>query len=72
MAWHLVGGLDAIDSADLNGEEPHDNHPVVLGDWIERDQLKCLKVKLRGNDAAWDYQRLVRVGRLALQSGVIT
>jgi hypothetical protein len=27
-------------------------------------------VKLRGNDAAWDYQRLVRVGQIAQQCGV--
>jgi L-alanine-DL-glutamate epimerase-like enolase superfamily enzyme len=70
LAWHLVGGLDAIDSGDLTGSEPHDGHPVELAEWIERDGLKCLKIKLRGNDSAWDYQRLVRVGQLARQHGV--
>ncbi|MDB6030964.1 MAG: enolase superfamily enzyme related to L-alanine-DL-glutamate epimerase, partial [Verrucomicrobiales bacterium] len=45
-------------------------YPVLLGDWIERDGLKCLKVKLRGNDADWDYQRLLRVGEIALAKGV--
>ena len=69
-AWHLVGGLDPIDASELNGSEPHDDHPVLLADWIIRDALRCLKVKLRGNDAAWDYQRLVRVGRLGLPLGV--
>ena len=29
----------------------------------------CLKVKLRGNDAAWDYDRLVRVGRIGPGEG---
>jgi L-alanine-DL-glutamate epimerase-like enolase superfamily enzyme len=38
---------------------------------VERDGLTCLKVKLRGNDAAWDYDRLVRVGRLAIEHDVI-
>lgn len=65
VAWHLVGGLDPIDDADLDGTEPSDGHPVVLTDWIERDQLRCLKIKLRGIDSAWDYARLVRVGRIA-------
>ena len=66
LAWHLVGGLDAIDATDLTGGEPEDGHPVLLPDWIQRDGLKALKIKLRGNDAAWDYDRLLRVGRCAL------
>ncbi len=69
-AWHLVGGLDLLDRSELTGSEPNDGYPVVLPDWIERDGLKCLKVKLRGNDAAWDYDRLVRVGHIAEAKGV--
>lgn len=68
--WHLVGGLDAVEPADLTGEEPDDGHPVLLRDWIRRDGLKCLKLKLRGNDAEWDLQRLVRVGEIAIEEGV--
>ena len=30
---------------------------------------KCLKIKLRGNDANWDYERLVRVGTIAIEEG---
>lgn len=70
-AWHLVGGVDPIEPGELRGDEPKDGYPVLLRDWIRRDQLKCLKVKLRGNDAGWDYERLVRVGRLGLSEGVI-
>jgi L-alanine-DL-glutamate epimerase-like enolase superfamily enzyme len=69
-AWHLVGGMDPLAREDLRGDEPDDGYPVLLEDWIRRDGLKCLKVKLRGNDGAWDYGRLVRVGRLALRHGV--
>jgi L-alanine-DL-glutamate epimerase-like enolase superfamily enzyme len=65
-AWHLVGGLDALDPTELTGEEPDDGYPLLLADWIHTDGLKCLKVKLRGNDAHWDFERLVRVGLLAL------
>lgn len=68
-AWHLVGGLDPIDKDELTGEEPNDGHPVLLADWIRRDGLRCLKVKLRGNDAPWDYDRLVRVARVARAGG---
>ncbi len=69
-AWHLVGGLDPVEAAELDGSEPQDGHPVLLQDWITRDGLKCLKIKLRGNESVWDYQRLVRVGRIAIQYGV--
>jgi L-alanine-DL-glutamate epimerase-like enolase superfamily enzyme len=68
-AWHLVGGLDPIATADLSGSEPDDGEPVLLRDWVRRDGLKCLKVKLRGNDPAWDYDRLVKVGAIAVEEG---
>ncbi len=69
-AWHLVGGLDPIDESDLTGDEPDDGYPVLLSDWIQRDGLKCLKIKLRGLDSEWDYDRIVRVGRVAIAHNV--
>jgi L-alanine-DL-glutamate epimerase-like enolase superfamily enzyme len=69
-AWHLVAGLDPLTEDDLTGDEPDDGHPVVLTDWIRQDGLDCLKVKLRGNDQAWDLERLIRVGRLAIDNNV--
>lgn len=68
--WHLVGGVDALEARDLTGSEPKDEHPLLLADWIQRDGLTCLKVKLRGTDEAWDYERMVRVGRIGLTNGV--
>jgi L-alanine-DL-glutamate epimerase-like enolase superfamily enzyme len=70
-AWHLVGGKDLLDESELTGTEPDDGYPVLLPDWIKRDGLTCLKVKLRGNDSAWDMDRLVRVGRIALENDVL-
>ena len=69
-AWHLVGGLDLVEDAEITGHEPDDGYPVLLEDWIQRDGLKCLKVKLRGHDPVWDYERLVKVGNLAVGCGV--
>jgi L-alanine-DL-glutamate epimerase-like enolase superfamily enzyme len=66
-AWHLVGGKDPVTPGELTGQEPDDGHPVLLRDWIRRDGLRCLKVKLTGTDAAWDYRRLIDVGALALE-----
>lgn len=69
-AWHLVGGLDPLDASELTGEEPRDGYPVLLEDWIKQDGLFCLKVKLRGNEIDWDYQRLLSVGELAIRHDV--
>lgn len=68
--WHLVGGLDRLYLEDLDGTEPDDGYPVLLRDWIRADGLDCLKIKLRGNDAAWDYDRIVRVGSIAMDENV--
>lgn len=68
--WHLVGGKDPISRDELTGNEPRDGFPVLLEDWIRRDGLKCLKIKLRGNDAGWDYARIAAVGRIALAEKV--
>jgi L-alanine-DL-glutamate epimerase-like enolase superfamily enzyme len=68
-AWHLVGGKDPVASSELTGNEPSDGYPVLLADWIKRDGLSCLKVKLTGNDTAWDYARLVAVGKLGEAGG---
>jgi L-alanine-DL-glutamate epimerase-like enolase superfamily enzyme len=70
-AWHLVGGKDRLEPSELTGDEPDDGYPVLLVDWIRRDGLTCLKVKLRGNDPAWDFERLVKVGRIGLENGVL-
>lgn len=68
--WHLVGGLDPISESELKGDEPDDGYPVLLRDWIRRDGLKCLKIKLRGNDLEWDFERLVEIGKISLEEGV--
>ena len=67
--WHLVGGLDPLEACDLTGDEPDDGYPVLLRDWIRADGLDCLKIKLCGTDAAWDFERLVRIGKIALEEG---
>ena len=63
--WHLVGGLDPLEAADQSGPPVQDGHPVLLREWIAQDGLRCLKIKLRGNDQAWDLDRIRKVGRVA-------
>ena len=69
-AWHLVGGVDPIIPDDLPDNVPQDGYPVLLDDWIVRDGLRCLKIKLSGVDRAGDYQRIIDVGLIALEHGV--
>lgn len=68
--WHLVGGLDPLTPADTIDALPQDGHPVFLADWIERDGLDALKVKLRGNDLEWDIDRLLQVAAIGHPRGV--
>jgi L-alanine-DL-glutamate epimerase-like enolase superfamily enzyme len=69
-AWHLVGGVDLLDKSELTGREPKDGYPILLKDWIRKDGLTCLKVKLRGNHSDWDFNRLIHVGSIAEANGV--
>jgi len=71
LAWHLVGGVDLLNKSELTGKEPKDGYPVLLQDWIKKDGLKSLKVKLRGNDSTWDLSRLLQVGSIAEKNGVL-
>ena len=48
LSWHLVGGLDPVSPIELTGNEPTDEYPVLLDDWITTDGLQALKIKLRG------------------------
>lgn len=70
LAWHLVGGLDFLTVAEAGPARLTDGYPTSLDEWIERDGLKALKVKLRGNDAAWDFDRLRAVAAIGLPRGV--
>jgi L-alanine-DL-glutamate epimerase-like enolase superfamily enzyme len=63
--FHLVGGLDKLRRSELDGSDPQDGLPVSLDEWIERDGLFCLKVKLRGNDLEWDIARMLEVAAIA-------
>jgi L-alanine-DL-glutamate epimerase-like enolase superfamily enzyme len=70
VAWHSLGAAEPIDAPEQTGILPGDGYPVLLHDWIRRDGLLCLKIKLRGTDDAWDFDRLVQAGTLAAAEGV--
>lgn len=62
--YHLVGALDPLTPADVK-EPVGDGLPETLGEWVRRDGLTHLKVKLNGDDRDWDVNRITSVGRVA-------
>ncbi|HEY3788982.1 MAG TPA: enolase C-terminal domain-like protein [Urbifossiella sp.] len=62
--YHLVGALDPLAPADVV-KPVGDGIPEHLGDWILRDGLTHLKIKLNGDDLNWDVDRVVSVNWIA-------
>ena len=63
--FHLVGGLDKLRRSEVDDSDPKDGLPNSLDEWIEWDDLFCLKVKLRGIDLEWDIARMLEVAQIA-------
>jgi len=61
---HLVGALDPLDDGDL-ATPVGDRWPETLRQWIHRDGIFNFKIKLNGDDAVWDLDRVLGVDRIA-------
>ena len=55
--YHLIGALDPLTDGDIH-QRLDDGLPETLGEWILADGLTHMKIKLAGNDLAWDVQRV--------------
>ena len=66
--YHLVGALDPLEAEDV-ATPISDGLPETLAEWIARDGLTHLKIKLNGDDLAWDVERVLRVMRIESPSG---
>ena len=62
--YHLVGALDPLDDAELT-KPVGDGLPETLPQWIRFNGLTHMKIKLNGDDLAWDLERILKVDRLA-------
>jgi L-alanine-DL-glutamate epimerase-like enolase superfamily enzyme len=58
--YHLVGALDPLSDAEATNRVG-DGLPETLPEWIAADGLTHLKIKLAGDDLAWDVDRVVAV-----------
>jgi L-alanine-DL-glutamate epimerase-like enolase superfamily enzyme len=67
--YHLVGALDPIEAEDV-ARPIGDGLPETLPEWIRFNGLTHLKIKLNGDDLAWDVERVVRIDRAAARTQV--
>jgi L-alanine-DL-glutamate epimerase-like enolase superfamily enzyme len=62
--FHSVGGLDPLETSDV--ENPvRDGLPETLHEWIRRDGIVRIKIKLQGDDLSWDVERTLAIDRIA-------
>jgi L-alanine-DL-glutamate epimerase-like enolase superfamily enzyme len=61
--YHLIGALDPIEAADVR-EPVGDGLPETLPEWVRFNGLTHLKIKLNGDDLAWDVDRVTRIDRV--------
>jgi len=62
--FHLVGGLDLLRKSEVAAAFPQDGLPNALDEWIARDGVFCLKVKLQGRNLEWDINRTLEVSQI--------
>ena len=65
--YHLVGALDPLEPADV-ARPVGDGLPETLADWIPYNGLTHIKIKLNGDDLAWDVERVLRVERTSAEA----
>jgi len=66
--FHLAGGLDKLTASEVTEDDPDDGLPVSLDQWIERDGIRCFKVKLTGHDNDCDVQRTADIARVVQET----
>ncbi len=64
--YHLIGALDPLDDAE-NSKPVNDGMPETLPQWIHFNGLTHLKIKLNGDEVAWDLERIVKVDRITAE-----
>jgi L-alanine-DL-glutamate epimerase-like enolase superfamily enzyme len=62
--YHLVGALDPLTPEEVL-QPIGDGLPEHLGDWILQNGLTHLKIKLNGDNLAWDVERVIGVDIVA-------
>jgi L-alanine-DL-glutamate epimerase-like enolase superfamily enzyme len=64
--YHLVGALDPLTPAEITNPIG-DCLPEHLAQWINRDGLTHLKIKLNGDELSWDVERVLAIDAVATE-----
>jgi L-alanine-DL-glutamate epimerase-like enolase superfamily enzyme len=62
--YHSVGAADALTAAEVT-KPIGDGLPETLAGWIPYSGVTAIKIKLNGNNLAWDVDRVVAIERVA-------
>lgn len=62
--FHSVGGLDPLEAKDVL-KPVGDGLPETLREWIDKNGLLRIKIKLSGEDLKWDVERTLAIDRVA-------
>lgn len=65
--YHSVGALDPLTAADIK-ERINDGLPETLPEWINYNGITHVKIKLNGEDAKWDIERVVGIDRVVAET----
>jgi L-alanine-DL-glutamate epimerase-like enolase superfamily enzyme len=61
--YHSVGASDALTAAEIT-KPAEDGLPEALESWIPYSGITAIKIKLNGNDLAWDVDRVASIDRV--------
>lgn len=61
--YHLVGAVDPITDADVK-DRINDGIPETLPEWIAYNGITHIKIKLNGDNLAWDSDRVLAIDRV--------
>src|SRR5207253_7583126 len=65
--YHSVGASDPIFASDIR-KRINDGLPETLPEWIRHNGLTHIKIKLNGDDLAWDVDRVVNIDKAATET----
>jgi L-alanine-DL-glutamate epimerase-like enolase superfamily enzyme len=65
--YHSAGASDPLTAAEIV-KPIHDGLPETLEDWIPYSGVTAIKIKLNGNDLAWDVGRVASIHRVTTRA----
>jgi L-alanine-DL-glutamate epimerase-like enolase superfamily enzyme len=65
--YHSVGAADPLEKQDIQ-HLINDGLPETLAAWIRYNGVRAIKIKLNGNDLAWDVDRVAGIDRITTET----